>query len=408
MIKRRYINLDIAKAISFILLIALHLFLNTQFYQTAIASRSMYLAVFIRTICMPSIPVLLIFLEYLKYKRKYNKNTDAFIKGVITLFIIVPMIGLMGYNSTKAIKELSVKKEKKIIYKWKKYQDNQILGNNDTMSLFDPSVLIDPNSDKKFKLYVSKRDEGSIVLYTSNDGINFDEDYTTIIKSNDIVNYEYNRPSILLKDGIYYLYYTKQWDKTYSEIYVATSTDGINFEFNRTPVLNATLDFEENSVMNPNVIYDEENNEFKMYYAAGEIYEPDYIGLATSKDGIHFTKEKKPVLEKNTNTDSYDYYKVGATDVHIINGIYYMFYIGYTDINTARILLTTSKDGIHFDRENIKLIVAPSENGFDKDACYKPSAVYDKEDDKWYLYYNGRTIGDEFIGLYTKKGYELN
>ena len=92
MIKKRYINLDIAKAISFILLIALHLFLNTRFYQIAIASRSMYLAVFIRTICMPSIPVLLIFLEYLKYKRKYNKNTDAFIKGVMTLFILLPMM----------------------------------------------------------------------------------------------------------------------------------------------------------------------------------------------------------------------------------------------------------------------------------------------------------------------------
>lgn len=288
-----------------------------------------------------------------------------------------------------------------------KYGHSQILGDESTGSLFDPSCMIDDADEERFKCYISKRNEGSIVLYTSSDGIHFDKNYKTIIKTTDIEKYVYNRSSILKKDGIYYLYYTKQINNEVSEIYVGTGVDGVSFDFKETPVLTADLNFEAKSVMNPNVIYNPNTNEFMMYYAAGEIYEPDVIGLATSKDGYIWTKKQKPVLEKNPNEDSLDYFKVGATDVHIIDGVFYMFYIGYTDINTARIILTTSDDGETFNRSYYELIAAPEQNSFDNDAVYKPSAVYDKKTDKWNLYYNGRTNTSEFIGLYTKNGREL-
>ena len=288
-----------------------------------------------------------------------------------------------------------------------KYSSSQILGSELTGSLFDPSCIIDGSGGGRFKCYISKRNEGSIVLYTSSDGIHFDDNYQTIIKTDNKEKYIYDRTSILKKDGIYYLYYTKQIDGEISEIYVGTGTDGVNFEFRESPVLTAELDFEAKSVMNPNVIYNSKTNEFMMYYAAGEIYEPDVIGLAISKDGFVWTKEKEPVLTKNSDMHSVDYFKVGATDVHLINGTFYMFYIGYTDIDTARIILTKSQDGKTFDRSYYKMIAEPEQNSFDSDAVYKPSAVYDKETDKWYLYYNGRTKNSEFIGLYTKNGQEL-
>ena len=81
----------------------------------------------------------------------------------------------------------------------------------------------------------------------------------------------------------YIIYYTKQfgydekYGYKYSEIYVTTSTDGINFNSEKKLVLKAEKDYEKYSVMNPNVIYDEKDNLFKMYYAAGELVEPDVM-----------------------------------------------------------------------------------------------------------------------------------
>ena len=67
-----------------------------------------------------------------------------------------------------------------------------------------------------------------------------------------------------------------------------------------------------------------------------------------------------------------------------------MFYIGYTDINTANIFITESKNGINNWKRNYNPIIKPSKNKFDNDACYKPSAIYDNKKKKWMIWYNGR------------------
>ena len=66
--------------------------------------------------------------------------------------------------------------------------------------------------------------------------------------------------------------------------------------------------------MNPYVIY--EDGMFKMYYAAGETYEPDVIAYATSKDGIKWNKyESNPILKASDNRFALDRCKVGACEV---------------------------------------------------------------------------------------------
>ncbi len=67
------------------------------------------------------------------------------------------------------------------------------------------------------------------------------------------------------------------------------------------PILlpNPANEWENLCVLNPAVIYDDAKKEFVMLYrAAGDTNEHYiYLGLATSKDGLHFTrKSKKPVL----------------------------------------------------------------------------------------------------------------
>ena len=161
--------------------------------------------------------------------------------------------------------------------------------------------------------------------------------------------------------------------------------------------------------MNPHVLYDKEENLFKMWYAAGEIIEPDVICYATSKDGIIWIKyDKNPIFTPNQNKNYLDFYKVGGPEVHkISNRKYLMYYIGYTDINTGRIFIAISQDGINNWKRSKHPIIQPSKYQFDSDACYKPTAIFDKQNNRWMIWYNGRKANKEYIGLVTHECYNL-
>ena len=65
-------------------------------------------------------------------------------------------------------------------------------------------------------------------------------------------------------------------------------------------------------------------------------------------------------------------------------GWYYMFYIGFADVDHAAIGLARSRDGVHdWQRLPANPIIRPSENQWDHDAVYKPFALLDG--DRWLL-----------------------
>jgi len=149
--------------------------------------------------------------------------------------------------------------------------------------------------------------------------------------------------------------------------------------------------------MNPFVMF--ENGKFKMWYAAGETYEPNVICYAESDDGINWIKYAgNPIFRSNPEKE-YEQERIGACDVlKEDDGGYLMFYIGYRDINTACVCAARSKDGITgWERVPENPLVMPTPDTWDADSCYKPTAV--RADDGTYrLWYNGRRGGAEFIG----------
>ncbi len=85
-----------------------------------------------------------------------------------------------------------------------------------------------------------------------------------------------------------------------------------------------------------------------------------------------------------------------------------MFYIGFSDEHTAHIGLARSRDGITgWERHPDNPIIAPGKGTWDANACYKPFAIYDKKTDRWLLWYNGRQMSSEQIGLAFHKGEDL-
>jgi len=282
---------------------------------------------------------------------------------------------------------------------WKKYSLNPVLGNNQIGTVFDPFVI---KYDNIYKMIVSWREKGVLALSTSTDGIIW-SNLKIILNKGNKKSWEsiVNRGCLLIIYNKYYLWYTGQ-NKGKSNIGFALSDDGINFrKYKNNPVLKPENQYEKNSVMNPNVIYDKEENIFKMWYAAGETYEPDVICYATSKDGFNWIKHNNnPIFIANKNKSSLDSFKVGGCDVHkISNKKYIMFYIGYSDINTARIFITKSENGINNWKRYDNPIIKPTKGQFDSEACYKPTAIYDMKKKEWLIWYNGRTKNKEFIGL---------
>lgn len=328
-----------------------------------------------------------------------HKVTKIIIPIIILVFCLV-YLNLLNIIKNEYIEvnlDINVKSS------WKKHEGNPVIGSEATGSVFDPSVIVD--EDGLYRMYISWRNKKSIALATSEDGINW-SDMQIVLKNDYETGWEddVNRATVLYKEGMYYMWYTGQARNT-SKIGYATSKDGYNFERLESPIIVPEEEYEQKSVMNPYVLYDEGERIYKMWYAAGEMYEPDVIAYATSKDGINWIKYKEnPIFKASDNKRALDSYKVGGCEVHkLSNNEYIMFYIGYTDIHTARILCATSKDGIAEWKRYEKPIVSPDEGKFDSEACYKPSVIYNQETNEWTVWYNGRTKNREYIGIASGK-----
>ena len=255
-------------------------------------------------------------------------------------------------------------------------------------------------------MYCSWRPQRSIALSTSTDGLNWTRPLICL-SYNDSSGWEkdVNRPVVIRKDGKYLMWYTGENDSA-SAIGYAVSEDGKQFtRMSAVPVLSAEQPWEKKALMCPHVIWDEGEKIFRMWYSGGEQYEPDAIGYATSKEGIHWIKYiHNPVFSNNKN-NSWEQDKVTACQVIRRPDDYLMFYIGFKNVDYAQIGMARSKDGItHWERYKDNPIIKPG-RGWDSSAVYKPYAVPDEN--RWLLYYNGRRNDKEQIGIAIHEGLDL-
>jgi predicted GH43/DUF377 family glycosyl hydrolase len=116
---------------------------------------------------------------------------------------------------------------------------------------------------------------------------------------------------------------------------------------NPAPVLSPTgSGWESQHVLNPGVVY--RNGAFQMLYRA-DGGGPDQIGLATSTDGLNFTRNAaNPVI--TNNVAPYETGGVMDPRLYELNGTYYSFVAGYdwTKSPPQTIMETTSTDLVHW------------------------------------------------------------
>ena len=315
--------------------------------------------------------------------------------GIITLFYNF-LVYEKWYAKIRFINQLSCYDFPPENNGWKK-MEWPLYGSKETGSVFDPFVYME---DSIFVMIVSERTNNTIIQLKSSDGLIWDSYITLLEPVHGSWEHLVNRATVCKKDSIYHMWYTGQ-SPSVSKIGHATSSDGKLFiRDSINPVLIPSLKEEGKSVMNPCVIYNEKKGCFQMWYAAGDNYEPDALFYAESKDGTAWKKREDPILTKYS-AHKWEKAKVGGCDVKLFkDGTYIMYYIGYQNEDVARVCYATSIDGITWERSDSNLILAPTKNGWDSDAIYKPS--YIEFNNKAYLYYNGRNGRLERIGLATK------
>lgn len=260
----------------------------------------------------------------------------------------------------------------------------------------------------KYRMDFSWRPKKALAVTFSDDGIHWEAPQITLAYD-ETTGWEddINRNCVLKIDGKYKMWYTGQ-ARGFSFIGYAESSDGIHFErVLSEPVLISERPWEGFSVMNPCVLY--ENGKYRMWYAAGETYEPNVLAYAESEDGIHWTKSRINPIFTADRSNFYEQDRVGGCQVIKTPDMgYVMFYIGYENIHKAQICIARSDDGItRWTKSSANPIVFPTPDSWDADACYKPSFLWNEETNQWMLWYNGRKNIDEYIGLALKDGRDL-
>ena len=115
------------------------------------------------------------------------------------------------------------------------------------------------------------------------------------------------------------------------------------------PILNVPIKWEEKDVFNPAVVV--KDGKVYMLYRAENLVTPTVgktsrIGLASSTDGIHFTRLAAPVLYPENDAQKRWEWPGGTEDPRVVeddNHLYYMTYTAY-DGDKARLHIATSTD----------------------------------------------------------------
>ncbi len=179
-------------------------------------------------------------------------------------------------------------------------------------------------------------------------------------------------PCVLYDDGIYKMWFAAFYDNAIANIWYAISNDGKNWQLgSNNPVLTPGYSWDSHHVSSPRVIKD--GNNYRMYYLGfADEYGPWNIGLATSPDGINWTKQGDPVVHSD-----YNEFRIQTGDIIKVNDVYYLYYAVH-NLPYYQISVATSSDGVNFTKSANNPILIVNEN-WEGTGVKSPSVIYENE-----------------------------
>ncbi|MBT4036120.1 MAG: hypothetical protein HOB84_05345 [Candidatus Marinimicrobia bacterium] len=205
-------------------------------------------------------------------------------------------------------------------------------------------------------------------------------------------------PTVLYEDGAYKMWFGGRNVGLQIQIGYATSQDGIVWDELSDPVLTvgSNGEFDSQDLKAICVLHDD--NEYKMYYTATNSSAMPRLGLATSPDGITWTKyAQNPILELG-EAGSWNESRSHNASVIKRNGLYYMWFSGRNSNFEIGMGLAYSSDGITWEEDQQNPVFMMSPNILWESYYPALPAVIEREDGSFLMAYMG------FDGLYRQIG----
>lgn len=217
-------------------------------------------------------------------------------------------------------------------------------------------------------------------------------------------------PNSIVKVGEEYYLYFCGWTRAVStpycwEIGLAKGTDGKTFKkMGKGPLIGPTM--EEPYLHACPQVYRLKENEWHMFYLSGQRWlqgkekmESQYLIVhAISKDGIHWKRNAKPIIESKVEYES----QTSAAIIKIDNR-YHMFFcyrygldFRYTMGRGYAMGYAYSDDLISWIRDDSQVGIEPSKSGWDSKMIAYPNIT--KINEKYYMFYCGNDFGKEGFG----------
>jgi predicted GH43/DUF377 family glycosyl hydrolase len=234
---------------------------------------------------------------------------------------------------------------------WAKFEFGPVLltgpdGSWDAFYVSSPSVIL---KDGIYHMWYTGWPGSSYELFRigyaiSNNGTNWDKyDFNPVLSPSTIGNWDpvsVKAPSVVFNNGIFHMWFAG-YDVSNTEIGYATSFDGINWNwYQGNPVLEGTPGTWENDVTNPNVIFD--GITYHMWYT-GIKNDTARIGYVFSSFGIDWIKDvdTNPVIDIVPET--WEQIGVDAPEILIEGETLDMWYSGFSNMNNSQIGYAYSK-----------------------------------------------------------------
>jgi predicted GH43/DUF377 family glycosyl hydrolase len=201
-------------------------------------------------------------------------------------------------------------------------------------------------------------------------------------------------PSIAVRHGTYYNFYSGFDGKTW-HTGLATSPNGLEWT-RRGKVLSPDPATWEGDYIAANGTALVAGGEFLYWYQAGG-RQPS-IGLATSLEGIRWSRQPQPVLQPGPR-GSWD--ERGVADPYVIQqqGTFYMFYLGQDRARRQRLGVAQSADGKRWEKLRANPVLELGDAGaFDENGLGEP-AVWSSHGWYWMLYTGRDRAENRRIGL---------
>ena len=203
--------------------------------------------------------------------------------------------------------------------------------------------------------------------------------------------------SIILNNGTYYLYYSAARSTvltTARHIGLATSTDGISWtKYSSNPILRSRVEsYDYTNAIRAHVI--KEGNSWKMWYAGNQATQDVNICYATSNDGINWSKySSNPVLKNSANDGAWNGIDIRPSSVFKNeSGVYWMYMRAVGTSRIGQIGLATSSDGVSWTYNQSNPLYRGNTNGWDK-GVIDPGPI-ERGNGTFRMWLCGRSAGD--------------